>query len=409
MREVCGTGGRIGAAMETQQLNVLYGIAQAISAAEFRARTVLAGVCSTVADAFAFERVAIFRYLEDIDSIVPFVAHGGAAADTEGVRLPAPLRRLALFRQAREAGRAVLSEDVSRDQALTERAVEVFGVQSLVVVPLLSEGRCLGFLVADRGGSSFTLEAQQLDLLSAVGSFVAVVLEKAIAHSELRRVNELKSEFLALASHELRTPAAAVYGLAWPLADRGDSLRADQVVELRSTLLEQANRLRTLVDQLLDLSRLEAHAVRIAPERFAVRERLEELVRLVATLRADEVVVDAPTALTAVADSAAFDRIVSNLIANALRYGATPVRVAATCVENVLRVAVEDRGDGVPAEFVPRLFDRFARGMRSVESPGGAGLGLAIAQSYAHAHGGYIRYEEAVPKGARFELVLPTA
>jgi signal transduction histidine kinase len=149
--------------------------------------------------------------------------------------------------------------------------------------------------------------------------------------------------------------------------------------------------------------------VRIAPERFAVRERLEELVRLVATLRADEVVVDAPTALTAVADSAAFDRIVSNLIANALRYGATPVRVAATCVENVLRVAVEDRGDGVPAEFVPRLFDRFARGMRSVEGPGGAGLGLAIAQSYAHAHGGYIRYEEAVPKGARFELVLPTA
>src|SRR6266498_2169352 len=79
MREVCGTASRIGAAMETQQLNVLYGIAQAISAAEFRARTVLAGVCSTVADAFAFERVAIFRYLEDIDSIVPFAAHGGAA------------------------------------------------------------------------------------------------------------------------------------------------------------------------------------------------------------------------------------------------------------------------------------------------------------------------------------------
>ncbi len=395
--------------METQQLNVLYGIAQAISAAEFRARTVLAGVCSTVADAFAFERVAIFRYLEDIDSIVPFAAHGGAATDIEGVRMPAPLGRLALFRQAREAGRAVLSEDVRRDQALTDRAVEVFGVQSLVVAPLLSEGRCLGFLAADRGGSGFTLEAQQLELLSAVGSFVAVVLEKAIEHSELRRVNELKSEFIALASHELRTPAAAVYGIAWTLADRGDSLRGDQVAELRSTLLEQANRLRTLVDQLLDLSRLEAHAVRIAPERFAVRERLEELVRLVATLRADEVVVDAPTALTAVADSAAFDRIVSNLIANALRYGATPVRVGATCVENVLRVAVEDRGDGVPAEFVPRLFDRFARGMRSVESPGGAGLGLAIAQSYAHAHGGYIRYEEAVPKGARFELVLPTA
>jgi signal transduction histidine kinase len=395
--------------METQQLDVLYGIARAISGAEFRARTVLAGVCSTVAGAFDFERVAIFRYLEGSDSIMPFVAYGGDAADTRGVPMPAQLARLALFRRARESGRAVISEDVSREHALTDRAVKVFGVRSLVVVPLLSEGRCLGFLVADRGGRSFSLDAPQLELLSAVGSFVAVLLEKAIEHSELRRLNELKSEFIALASHELRTPSAAVYGIAWTLAERGDTLRSDQLVELQSTLLEQANRLRTLVDQLLDLSRLEADAVRLAPARFRVREHLEELVRVVAAPRADDVVVDAPSALTAVADPIAFDRIMSNLIANALRYGETPVRVAATRAEDELRIAVEDRGEGVPTEFVPHLFDRFARAARSAEAAGGAGLGLAIAQSYAQAHGGYIRYEPALPNGARFELVLPSA
>jgi signal transduction histidine kinase len=395
--------------METQQLGLLYGIARALAGAEFRARTVLDGVCSTVADAFQFERVAIFRYLEESDAIVPFVAHGGDAADTRGIPMPAPLSRVALFREARDTRRAVMSEDVSRDRALTQRAVEAFGVRSLVVVPLLSEGRCLGFLVADRAGERFTLEAAQLELLNAVGSFVAVLLDKAIEHSELRRLSELKSEFIALASHELRTPATAVYGIAWTLVERAGTLPEEQLAELRTTLLGQANRLRTLVDQLLDLSRLEADAVRLVPERVAVRARLEELVRLVAAARAEDVVVDAPGALTAVVDPGAFDRIVSNLIANALRYGDTPVRVAATRAEDELRVAVEDRGDGVPGEFVPHLFDRFARAARSAEPAGGAGLGLAIAQSYAQAHGGYIRYEPATPKGARFELVLPSS
>src|SRR5438046_1916036 len=80
----------------------------------------------------------------------------------------------------------------------------------------------------------------------------------------------------------LRSPAAVVYGISWTLEERGDGLTAAQEAELRRTLFEQAQRLRTLVDQLLDLSRLEAQAVRIAPERFAVRQRLEELVAAVA-------------------------------------------------------------------------------------------------------------------------------
>jgi len=231
---------------------------------------------------------------------------------------------------------------------------------------------------------------------------------KAIEHSELRRLNELKSEFIAVASHELRTPAAVVYGIAWTLEARGESLRPDQRVELRRTLLEQAERLRTLVEQLLDLSQLEAAAVRIAPERFRVRERLQELVRLAEDARAGEVVVDAHSDLTAVADLAAFDRIVSNLIANALRYGKTPVRVTATRADDELQVVVEDRGDGVPADFVPRLFERFSRGAPSAETTNGAGLGLAIAQSYAQAHGGYT-YEPGSPKGARFNPVLPAS
>jgi signal transduction histidine kinase len=394
---------------DPSSFDVLLSLARAISGGDFRARTVLARICETVAEAFAMSRVAIFRYLEDPDAIVPIAAYGGARFEATGIPIPAPLERAELFRRARQSGRAVFVRDVRAEGGLSERAVEAFGVRSLLVVPLLSEGRCLGFLVADHDGETFELDADTLDLLTVVGALTAVVVERAVEHSELRRLNELKSEFIALASHELRTPAAVIFGISWTLEERADVLPRDQLLELRRTLFEQAQRMRTLVDQLLDLSRLEARAVRIAPERFRVRERLEELVAAVAAGHADEVQVDADADVEALADAQAFDRIVSNLIANALRYGAAPVRVRTSLEDDTLRVSVEDRGNGVPPEFVPRLFERFARGDETRETTIGAGLGLAIAQSYAQAHGGYITYEDAKPTGARFSLILPAA
>ena len=88
-----------------------------------------------------------------------------------------------------------------------------------------------------------------------------------------------------------------------------------------------------------------------------------------------------------------------------MRYGSPPVNVDAVQHDRHLRVFVEDHGDGVPVQFVPQLFERFTRGGR--ERVGGAGLGLAIARSYARAHDGDLVYEEAEPHGARFQLVLP--
>ena len=104
-------------------------------------------------------------------------------------------------------------------------------------------------------------------------------------------------------------------------------------------------------------------------------------------------------------DAHAFDRIVSNLLANARRHGAPPVHVTAQRMNGELWVTVEDRGEGISADFVGSLFDRFTRG--ATGSSEGAGLGLSIAQTYARAHGGTLRYEPADPHGARFRLVLP--
>jgi two-component system sensor histidine kinase MtrB len=297
----------------------------------------------------------------------------------------------------------VFVADPSIEDALPEEIARGFGIGSFVIVPLVSEGRCLGFLTCDERGSSFTLEPAEVDLLTTFGTLIAAFLEKAIEHGELRRLNELKSQFAALASHELRTPAAAIYGAVRTLDEREDQLSPERRAELRRMLTQQSKRLLELVENLLDLSRLEADSIRMTPSRIEVTERLETIID---NALAADVTLDAPSDLWAVVDPDAFDRIVSNLLANALRHGAPPVLVSAARSDGELRVTIEDRGPGIAPEFVGRVFERFTRG--ATESSEGAGLGLSIAQSFARAHGGTVTYEPADPHGAKFRLVLPT-
>jgi two-component system sensor histidine kinase MtrB len=171
-------------------------------------------------------------------------------------------------------------------------------------------------------------------------------------------------------------------------------------------LSQQSRRLVDLVDNLLDLSRLEADSIRIAPVPLRVADRLRAIVAAVFAGH-DGLTLDAPDDLEAVVDPQAFDRVVSNLLANALRHGAPPFRLSATRGRRELQVTIEDAGPGVAQEFVGSLFERFTRGPAA--SGEGAGLGLSIAQSYARAHGGTLRYEPVEPHGARFRLTLPTS
>jgi signal transduction histidine kinase len=253
---------------------------------------------------------------------------------------------------------------------------------------------------------------EELRLLETVGALTGLALDRVRlfqqehdARLALERADEIKTNFIALASHELRTPVTTILGLATTLNRRGDDLDDRQRRELRETLERQADRMAKLVEQLLDLSRLDADAISIMPERIKLRDRIEEIVASVAAERSDDVQIRIDPDLEAPADPGALERIVGNLVANALRYGMPPVNVDAVQYDRHLRVFVEDHGDGVPPQFIPQLFERFTRGGR--ERVGGTGLGLAIARSYARAHDGDLVYEDAEPHGARFQLVLP--
>ena len=387
------------------ELRALHDLARAASRGTYEVEDLLRRICTSVAETFGFDRATIARYVAEKDAVTGTVAHG---LPEDAVPDVVPLAEQPLLRRALEAGRAVFVEDVRTDPVVSRDLVERFDLRSVLAVPLISGGRCLGFLGADRGGRMFRLEQATLDVLTTIGAVAAVFLAQAIERSELRRLDELKTNFIALASHELRTPAAVVHGIATTLHRRGHELSAEQLRELRRALYEQSDRLRSLVDQLLDLSRLEAHGVTIAPKRLPVHRRVEDLVSTHAGEREGDVRIDVPPDLEALVDPNAFDRIVSNLITNAVKYGDPPVIVSARQSDRHFRLAVEDRGRGVAPDFVPQLFHRFTRsGDASAAVEPGAGLGLAIAQSYAGAHGGEILYQDAEPHGARFELVLP--
>lgn len=255
---------------------------------------------------------------------------------------------------------------------------------------------------------------EELALLRTLGALTGLALdrtrlfeEERAARAALERANEVMANFVALASHELRTPVAAISGIAETLVRRADDLDDERKSALERTLVAQSVHMRVLVDQLLDLSRLDAEAVELRPSPVELRPRLEQVVEAAAGDRAADVRLEAPDGVSVTLDPTALERIVSNLVTNALRYGRPPVTIRAERRDRHFRLSVEDRGSGVPVEFVPNLFERFTRSDASRDRVSGTGLGLAIARSYAQAHGGDLLYEPVEPSGARFRLVIP--
>jgi signal transduction histidine kinase len=223
----------------------------------------------------------------------------------------------------------------------------------------------------------------------------------------LERANEVMTNFVALAAHELRTPVTTIHGFVQTLNHLGGRLTEEQKQELRQSLEQQTRRMAGLVEQLLDLSRLDADAVDVRPQRVNLESRLREVVAVAAANRADEIDVSVPEHASALVDPQILDHVVTNLVTNALRYGRAPIRVTATADDGILRVAVEDSGPGVARELEETLFDRFTRAGVARDRVAGTGLGLAIAQAYARAHRGELRYEPCEPTGARFVVELP--
>jgi signal transduction histidine kinase len=356
----------------------------------------LAELLVRIRNILAVDTVAFLLRDRDRDELVARAALGIEEEVEQGVRIP--LGRGFAGRVA-ATNSPVFLPDVDNADVFNP-ILRQKGIKSLLGVPLTTRGEVIGVLhVGSLTPRMFTRE--DTELLQLVAERVALAIERAQLHQEIVELDALKLNFVAVASHELRTPATSVYGILATLRARGDSLPPTVKAELEETLWEQALRFRRLIEQLLDLSRLDAQTIRLEPRLIRLDNLLHEIVRAVGAGRTTDV--RAEEGLMVRADPVAVERVVTNLLSNAHRYGRAPVTLSASRSDTQVRIIVEDEGEGVPEALRERLFQRFERGATAGE---GSGLGLAIARAYARAHGGDVIYEQRA-RGARFEFVFP--
>jgi two-component system, OmpR family, phosphate regulon sensor histidine kinase PhoR len=236
--------------------------------------------------------------------------------------------------------------------------------------------------------------------------------------TETERVEKTRRDFIANVSHELRTPLTSIQGYAETLLDSAPENGAP-TREFLEIIRKNSNRMSRLTEDLLTLARVESGETRFEPEPVAPAELLhdaEENFREIARGQGIDLQIKdspPPESLPQVrADREAIHQVFSNLVGNALKYGAGggKILLGARAVPHGVEFWVQDFGDGIASEHLPRLFERFYRvdKARSRES-GGTGLGLAIAKHIMLAHGGSIRAESELAHGSSFLFTLPTA
>jgi K+-sensing histidine kinase KdpD len=233
---------------------------------------------------------------------------------------------------------------------------------------------------------------------------------EALEAEALRRSDAMKTALLRAVSHDLRSPLMAILTSAGALAHGELTLAAEDRHELAETILGEAERLDRLVDNLLDLSRLQAGAATPVPGDWPMDDLvLQALDSIEAGSRVEVLLPEEDPPLVR-ADLYQAERIVANLVENALRYSPAdePVRVQVRATGSDVLVRVVDHGPGIPSGEADRIFEPFQRGSLRVPTRG-AGLGLAIARGFAEANAGRVWVESHQGQGATFVLALPVA
>lgn len=375
------------------------------------------------------------------------------AAQVAELELPLDIDASQLVQLHRAVG-PLLFRDVDRDPFERNRAfAELLEVTSFLGTPLITKDRSLGILAVDNRRSGRDVRPGDGPLLFTIGTLIASGLENARLYAELaderdsleRRVAErtadlvdaraaaeaataAKSAFLSNVSHELRTPLTSVVGFSKLISKRltetvfptitSDDPKVEramrQVAENLAIIVEEGDRLTALINDTLDLAKIEAGRMEWRSEPVAITEVITRATSATAALLADpagpQLIVDVPSELpTVVGDRDRLIQVVINLISNAVKF--TPSgSITITAVErpDTIEVAVADTGVGIAPEDHEKVFTQFGQaGDTLTDKPRGTGLGLPICREIVEHHGGRLWLESAVGAGSTFRFTLP--
>ena len=275
-------------------------------------------------------------------------------------------------------------------------------------------------ITLNKGREKLFLQYSGVRLQNGSGhSFGAVIALNDVTH--IRRLEDMRREFVANVSHELMTPLTSIKGYTETILDSGQDDK-EQTEKFLKIILRQSDRLQAIVNDLLELSKIEKEIeyseIDLVPTK--VKSVLEEA-RQVCSPKAVEknmtILLDCPTDLIAPMDCHLMGQVVVNLLANAIKYSDTSSRVemkaALRIVENdkkMVAISVQDFGVGIGQEHLPRLFERFYRSDKDRSRKlGGTGLGLAIVKHIVQAHHGSVTVDSQIGQGTIFTVLIPTA
>ncbi len=317
----------------------------------------------------------------------------------------------------------IVIENIQQKKEMSPYARQRFATlktHGLIIFPLVARGIWYG-VWSLHYPLRRTIKVEDLRHMRGLVDQAAIAIDnirslaaEAQARHEAEQANALKLKFLAMISHELRTPLASIKGFAttllaedvqWQIANQQDFLR---------TIDEETDKLGDLIEQLLDLSRLEAGTLRIVPKLQTLAQVIETaLAQLQAITVNHHLVLNVPHDLPLIrVDAERIGQVLTNLVGNAARYSPaqTTITVAAQSVNTMIQIDVVDQGPGIPAQARARVFEPF----QQIDRPptnrrGGAGLGLAICKGLIEAHNGSIWVQEQSSPGTTVSFTLPVA
>ena len=317
------------------------------------------------------------------------------------------------------AGRTTVDNDVTCD-VLTAIArdddhlasLEAMRMRAFVSVPMTSRGRTFGVIsfIASKQHARFT--PADVALAEELAQRAALAVDNARLYREAQEANRAKDEFLANLSHELRTPMTAILGWSH-LLQMGGIPESDVQVGMQ-TIRQSAQAQARLIDELLDVSRIITGKLHLASEQVDAAETLRgavDAIRPAADAKRQRLSIDIGGGrLCVLGDAPRLQQVFWNLLSNAVKFtppgGRIDVRVARR--EGSVVVAVADDGEGIPAELLPLVFERFRQATTSARKRTGLGLGLAIAKELVDLHGGSITVEsKGTDRGSIFTVTLP--
>jgi signal transduction histidine kinase len=317
----------------------------------------------------------------------------------------------------------IVEEVQSRDDDMTE-LIRALGIRAYACFPLMTEGTLIGTLsIGSRSRDRF--DEDELGLAEAIANLVAVAFHRrhtriereellareSAARQEAESASRAKDLFLAMISHELRTPMTAALGWSELLLQMETA--TDDQLEAAEGIARSLRTQQRLVKDLVEISRLKAGKLRIEPSRTdlgAVLRRAVEAFRSAAEKKGLELILehddDGPP--EAWIDSQRIEQVVSNLISNAIKF--TPsegkVMVGVSAMNGIARIEVRDTGPGIPADLQPRIFEPFVQADGNHTQ--GLGLGLAICRGLIEQHGGTLVVEsEGDGSGTAFQFTIP--